>query len=79
MTKLMHKVITDFNKDNLAVEHNKTQKEVLSQIKNDCFFKIIKNSELDELLPELFVSEQATLKFIEFLKVQFNGSVIQYH
>jgi predicted component of type VI protein secretion system len=67
MTKLMFSVITDFDNKSLATEHSKAVKRALLQIQKDCFFKILSNSDMNELIPELIGSEEERAKFIRFL------------
>jgi hypothetical protein len=67
MTKLMFSVITDFDNKSLAIEHSKAVKRALLQIQKDCFFKILSNSDMNELIPELIGSEEERAKFIRFL------------
>ena len=67
MTKMLFTVANNFDPKRLQFEHAEAVKLIIDEQRKACFFTIIQNSKLEELVPQFLQSEESSHKIQKYL------------
>lgn len=77
ITKQYAQYISSFDTNNLPQEHARAVQEYLDELRNESFFRLLKNSKTEDVIPVILSSTSQQRRFTDFMLAQLNTAIIQ--